>query len=203
MSRRPGRTGWSPRRQPHQRRPPGRGRSVRRGLNRGRDGPPGRWPRGDTQSGPVIDVCVGAMPTRRSRAGGTRSAGFGSGWSRNTFLGISGRQHEDDVPGRLFEGLEQRAGRREVIWCTSSMMYTFHRPGLPSATRPRRSRISSMPRLVAESSSCTSSEDPWRIATQDGQVPSGSPSTVCSQLRAMAKMRAVDVLPVPRGPLKR
>ena len=41
------------------------------------------------------------------------------------------------------------------------------------------------------------------MAKQLAQVPSGSPSTTCSQLRALARMRAVEVLPVPRGPLNR
>src|SRR5580704_4691409 len=37
----------------------------------------------------------------------------------------------------------------------------------------------------------------------DVHVPQGSPSTGDSQLSALARMRAEDVLPVPRGPLKR
>ena len=40
---------------------------------------------------------------------------------------------------------------------------------------------------------------PSSTATQLGQVPSGSPSTGCSQLRTLARMRAVDVLPGAAG----
>ena len=57
--------------------------------------------------------------------------------------------------------------------------------------------------MDAASSSCTSMEAPRRMSTQDWHVPSGSPSTGWAQLRAMARIRAVDVLPVPRGPLNR
>jgi hypothetical protein len=41
------------------------------------------------------------------------------------------------------------------------------------------------------------------MAVQDAQVPSGSPPKGVSQLSAMAKMRAVEVFPVPRGPLNK
>jgi hypothetical protein len=41
------------------------------------------------------------------------------------------------------------------------------------------------------------------MATQESHTPQGSPSASWVQLRALAKMRAVDVLPVPRGPLNR
>ena len=56
---------------------------------------------------------------------------------------------------------------------------------------------------AASSSSSQSTMRPSSTATQLGQVPSGSPSAGCSQLRTLARMRAVDVLPVPRGPEKR
>ena len=37
----------------------------------------------------------------------------------------------------------------------------------------------------------------------DSQIPHGSPSLWLGQLSTLARMRAVEVLPVPRGPLKR
>jgi hypothetical protein len=63
--------------------------------------------------------------------------------------------------------------------------------------------MASTPLLEAASSSWTSSEDPRLISTQDEHTPQGSPSDKAVQLRAMARIRAVDVLPVPRGPLNR
>ena len=41
------------------------------------------------------------------------------------------------------------------------------------------------------------------ISTQDEQTPHGSPSWGSAQFSALARMRAVDVFPVPRGPLNR
>src|SRR5580693_4511498 len=90
----------------------------------------------------------------------------------------------------------------DSMW-TSSTMYTFHRPGVPSPAWATRSRMASTPLLDAASSSCTFRELPWVISTHDVHTPQGSPSTGASQLRALARMRAEDVLPVPRGPLKR
>ena len=63
--------------------------------------------------------------------------------------------------------------------------------------------MASTPLLEAASSSWTLSELPWVISTHEVQMPHGSPSTGASQLSALARMRADDVLPVPRGPLKR
>ena len=60
-----------------------------------------------------------------------------------------------------------------------------------------------MPRCEAASISTTSSEEPFAIATQAWQVLSGVAVGPCSQLSAFARMRAMDVLPVPRGPEKR
>ena len=87
--------------------------------------------------------------------------------------------------------------------CTSSRMYSLVRPAVPSATRATRSRMASTPLFEAASSSVTSSELPASTDRHDSQVPHGSPSTGWAQLRALARMRAVEVLPVPRGPLKR
>ena len=63
--------------------------------------------------------------------------------------------------------------------------------------------MSSMPRCEAASISITSSELPFEIATQALQVSSGSGVGPCAQLSAFARMRAIEVLPVPRGPAKR
>jgi hypothetical protein len=90
----------------------------------------------------------------------------------------------------------------ESMW-TSSTMYTFQRPGVPNAARETRSRMASTPLLEAASSSCTSSDVPCCTCTQESQTPHGSPFLRFVQLRALARMRAVDVLPVPRGPLNR
>ena len=63
--------------------------------------------------------------------------------------------------------------------------------------------MASTPLFDAASSSCTLSELPCVISMHEVQVPQGSPSTGASQLSALARMRAEDVFPVPRGPLKR
>ena len=89
------------------------------------------------------------------------------------------------------------------MW-TSSRMTTLRLPDVPSGMRSMSSRMLATPLFDAASSSRSQSTmRPSSTATQFGQVPSGSPSTGCSQLRTLARMRAVDVLPVPRGPLKR
>ena len=41
------------------------------------------------------------------------------------------------------------------------------------------------------------------METHDSHVPHGSPPVRSAQLSALARMRAVDVFPVPRGPLNR
>jgi hypothetical protein len=90
----------------------------------------------------------------------------------------------------------------ESMW-TSSTMYTFHRPGVPRAACDTRSRMASTPLFDAASSSWTSSDEPRAISTQESQRPQGSPSSSAAQFNALARIRAVEVLPVPRGPLKR
>ncbi len=90
----------------------------------------------------------------------------------------------------------------ESMW-TSSTMYTFQRPGVPSPAWATRSRMASTPLFEAASSSCTLRELPCVISRHEVQTPHGSPSTGVSQLSALASIRAEDVLPVPRGPLKR
>ena len=60
-----------------------------------------------------------------------------------------------------------------------------------------------MPRLLAASISMRSSARPSRIETHASQRSHGSPSWRFVQLRALARIRASDVLPVPRGPTNR
>jgi len=63
----------------------------------------------------------------------------------------------------------------------------------------------STPVLEAASISMTSRALPLAIEVQSSQVPQGSgvgPSEL-RQLRERARMRALEVFPVPRGPLKR
>ena len=90
----------------------------------------------------------------------------------------------------------------DSMW-TSSRMYTLVRPGEPSAALPMRSRMASTPLLLAASSSCRSYEVPASMARHESHTQQGSPSCRLVQLSALARMRAVDVLPVPRGPLNR
>ncbi len=118
-------------------------------------------------------------------------------------LGVGGGQHEDHVAGGSSSVFSRALAAAGVSMWTSSRMYTCQRPPLASAAPRMISRASSMPRLEAASSSTTSREAPASTARHEAQVPSGSPSTGASQLRALARMRAVEVLPVPRGPLNR
>ena len=60
-----------------------------------------------------------------------------------------------------------------------------------------------MPRCEAASISTTSIEEPFVIARQAGHVLSGVGVGPCAQLSALARIRAIEVLPVPRGPAKR
>ena len=62
---------------------------------------------------------------------------------------------------------------------------------------------SSMPRCEAASISITSSELPLAIASAIGVVGSKSAFGPPSALSALARMRAIEVFPVPRGPANR
>ena len=63
--------------------------------------------------------------------------------------------------------------------------------------------MSSMPRWEAASISITSSEVPLVIEVHAWQVLSGLAVGPCAQLMPLARMRASEVLPVPRGPANR
>ena len=60
-----------------------------------------------------------------------------------------------------------------------------------------------MPRCEAASISTTSSELPFAIARATGLSGSKSAFGPPCALRALARMRASEVFPVPRGPAKR
>ena len=60
----------------------------------------------------------------------------------------------------------------------------------------------STPLWLAASISTTSMSLPRRICLQDSHWLQGSPSAGAEQLSALARMRAVEVLPTPRGPEK-
>ena len=63
--------------------------------------------------------------------------------------------------------------------------------------------MSSIPRCEAASISTTSSDVPAAIETHAWQTLSGVAVGPVSQLSALARIRAIEVLPVPRGPAKR
>ena len=66
--------------------------------------------------------------------------------------------------------------------------------------RSRSSRASSTPPWEAASISTTSRCVPSRMATHCSHTPHGSAVGPFSQLTILARIRAVEVLPVPRGP---
>ena len=70
-------------------------------------------------------------------------------------------------------------------------------------TLSRSARTSSTPLLLAASISTTSRSLPRVMPSQEAHVPQGSGVGPFAQLSALAKIRAVVVLPVPRGPMKR
>ena len=63
--------------------------------------------------------------------------------------------------------------------------------------------MSSIPRWEAASISTTSSDVPAVIVTHALQMLSGVGVGPCAQFSALARIRAIEVLPVPRGPAKR
>ena len=88
-----------------------------------------------------------------------------------------------------------------VSWWASSTMYTFQCPSTGcSIARSRISRTSSMPRCDAASISTTSRAAPSAIERAMRVVGSKSALGPPSAFSALARMRAIEVLPVPRGP---
>ncbi|EKD67789.1 MAG: hypothetical protein ACD_48C00217G0001 [uncultured bacterium] len=92
-----------------------------------------------------------------------------------------------------------------VSICTSSIMYILYSPETGvNAIRSRSSRISSMPRLLAASSSSTSMFVPRAIVVHESHVPQG-PVFLENfvQVYSFAIIRAVVVFPAPLGPVNR
>ena len=91
-----------------------------------------------------------------------------------------------------------------VSMCISSMMYILNREraGL-YLTFSRMSRTSSMPRFDAPSISSTSTSSPVAMETQGPHLPHGLTVGPFTQLSALEKTRAIEVLPTPLGPVKR
>src|SRR5690606_39736192 len=84
----------------------------------------------------------------------------------------------------------------------------FHVTGVQTCALPicsRRSRASSTPPCEAASISITSMlpGPSGASATHESHCPHGSGVGPCSQLSERARIRALDVLPQPRGPLNR
>ena len=92
----------------------------------------------------------------------------------------------------------------DSIW-TSSMIYTLYLPTCGGIrTLSMRTFISSTPLFEAASSSWIQYERPSANERHDSHVPHGSMSSEgLEQLIIFAKIRAVVVLPTPRGPQKR
>jgi hypothetical protein len=90
----------------------------------------------------------------------------------------------------------------DSMW-TSSTMYTFVRPLVPSDARWIRSRIAVDAVVRCGVELGDRHRGPASTARHGSHTPHGSPSWRSSQFRAFARIRAVEVLPVPRGPLNR
>ncbi|CAM2986766.1 hypothetical protein SKPI104516_13300 [Skermania piniformis] len=93
-----------------------------------------------------------------------------------------------------------------VTMCASSTMNTRYRDSAGAKTaRSRSSRVSSTPPWLAASSSITSRlpGPPGASAMQESHTPHGDAVGPCTQFNERARIRADEVLPHPRGPLKR
>ena len=120
---------------------------------------------------------------------------------RQHLVRVGGREDELDVRRRLLERLQQRVERvlREHVHLVDDV-------DLEAALdRPVRDRLHQVAHLVdlvceAPSISSTSKAMPSAISRQVEQALHGSGAGPRSQLSALARMRAVVVLPTPRGP---
>ena len=106
-------------------------------------------------------------------------------------LGLGGGHHEDDVVGRLLEGLEEgvEGGVGDLVRLVEDVDLVLVAGGAVAAAS-RSSRISSMPRLVAASISMTSTEWPEGISVQDSQMLQGSGVGRTSDPMALRQLRA-------------
>ena len=113
-------------------------------------------------------------------------------------------EHEDDEVGRLLDRLQERVPGvlRDLVGLVEDIDLASELAGR-IGSRSRRSRTASMPRLRPRRSrpgraSCLRGSR--RTTTQRSHA---SPSWRSVQLSALARMRASEVLPVPRGPTNR
>ena len=118
-------------------------------------------------------------------------------------LGVGRGQDEDDVAGRLLQGLQQGVGRRRREHVDLVDDVDLPAPGVPRAAWDTRSRMASTPLFEAASSSCTSSDVPRAISTQESQTPHGSPSSGRRAVERLGQNAGRRGLARPRGPLKR
>jgi hypothetical protein len=83
-------------------------------------------------------------------------------------------------------------------------MYTLYGERIDrTPTFARSERMSSMPRFDAPSISSTSTSLPAAMLSQMSHWLQGTPSATFGQFSALAKIRAVDVLPTPRAPVNK
>ena len=120
-------------------------------------------------------------------------------------LDLGRRHHEDDVRRRLFDRLEERI--EGLLRETMDLVDDEDRVAdLLTGANPRpsmmTSRTLSIPVLDAASISSTSMSRPCAISRHASHSPHGSASGPLRQFRQRARMRAIVVLPTPRGPAK-
>ena len=130
-------------------------------------------------------------------------------WQRSMIVGItfwgSVVARTKTVLGGGSSSVFRKAFQASLVsmWA-SSRMYTFQRPAAGAKpTRSRSSRMSSTERFEAASISITSSEVPAAIVWHGSHSPHGVSVGPCTQLSDRARIFAIEVLPVPREPMKR
>ena len=120
----------------------------------------------------------------------------------STLSGLGGREHEHHVRRRLLDRLQQRVRRRrrEHVHLVEEVHLALRGRAEPEVDPRHEVASSSTPRFDAASISMRSENVPAAIDTQFSHLPHGSPSAPSSrQFSALARMRAVVVLPFPRG----
>ena len=173
--------------------------------------PPDARPMSRSTSGDTSAPSSCAMPVSRSIMSCMAMRWKSNRWQRETMVGGSRSGSVVARTNTLCGGgsssvLRNALNASFVRACASSMMYTLFLPTVGAKrTFSRRSRISSIPRLLAASTSIRSMKLPLSMARQLSHAPHGSPTDGgrMVQLSDFASTRAVLVLPVPRGPQKR
>jgi hypothetical protein len=122
---------------------------------------------------------------------------------REHLVRVGRGEHEDDVAGGLLERLEERVRRRRRQHV--DLVDDVH---LRAPARAERRPLDQVPDRLDAVVRCgielgDAIEVPASTARHGSHTPHGSPSWRSSQFRAFARIRAVEVLPVPRGPLNR